>query len=71
VHDLHLCGIHVAEGGTALLSDGEVTNAAIGACVQNEAQRIEDLQTEVAYRDNGMNLQATNLPVPDDLPGGS
>ncbi len=69
--DLNLCGIHVAEGGLATLSDGEVAGAAIGACVQNADQPVEDLQREVAYRDNESNLQATMLPVPGDLPGGA
>jgi hypothetical protein len=68
VRDLNLCGIHVAEGGRAELTNGEVTTATIGACVQNDAQPVEDLQRDVAYHDNETNLQATMLPVPGDLP---
>jgi len=69
VSDLDLCGVHIAEEGIADLSNGEVTGAEIGVCIQNEAQPVEDLQRDVVYRDNVTNLQATMLPVPSDPAG--
>lgn len=69
VRDLEVCGVHVAEQATALLMDGEVMRAAIGACIQSDAQAVEDLQNGVQYIDNESNLQATMLPVPAELPG--
>jgi hypothetical protein len=44
-----------------------VAESAIGACVQVEGYDLSRLMTDVSYRDNGANLQATSLPVPEPL----
>ncbi len=63
--DAMLCGVHVADRGTAHLQRGVIQRAAIGACVQSDAQDIGALMEDVRYVDNGVNLQATTLPVPE------
>jgi hypothetical protein len=62
-----VCGVHVAEDGSATLSHGVVRGASIGACVQSEAQEISALQDDVFYVDNDTPLDATMLPVPQPL----
>ena len=63
-----LCGVHVANTGSALdLVSGEVRGAAIGACVQSDGYDVARLTTGVSYFDNGVNLQATTLPLPESL----
>jgi len=60
-----LCGVHVAEASTLSLHEGEVSEATIGACVQIDDYDISLLNDEVSYRDNGVNIEATSLPVPE------
>jgi len=67
VSDIALCGLHVALDGSMTGADGLVTRSAIGACIQSDAQRLEDVSNDVAYVDNGSNLEATSLPVPETL----
>ena len=62
-----LCGIHVADDGQLFLEEGVVRGAAIGACVQSDTQDLADLSRSVDYLDNGTNLEATMLPVPEPL----
>ena len=69
-----LCGILVGEGGTVDLSQGEIRNHPIGACVQVEGYDVDRLTREVRYLDNGTNLETTELPLPESdvlLPDGS
>ena len=58
------CGVHLASGGGVDLTDGEVRNCVIGACVQVDGFAVERLSNSVRYHDNGVNLEATSLPVP-------
>jgi hypothetical protein len=58
------CGVHVAAEGELDLATGSVSGSAIGACVQNEGYDVERLTGDVAYVDNGVNLDATSLPIP-------
>ena len=72
-----LCGLQLAhgadetgrllEGGTMDLHDGEVSfNAVCGANVQTEGFDVNRLMDDVWYHDNnGMNLDMTELPVPE------
>ena len=60
-----LCGIQLARDGQIDLSQGEVTNNAIGACVQNEGYDLDRLTDRVDYLDNGRNLESTDLPIPE------
>jgi hypothetical protein len=47
------------------LHDGEIRGSDIGACVQAEGYDLSRLMDGVAYRDNGTNLDAVTLPVPE------
>lgn len=60
-----LCGVQVARGGSADLTRGEVRSSLVGACVQVPEYDFERLSNEVRYVDNGTNLDARDLPVPD------
>lgn len=60
-----LAGVQVARGGTMDLSVGEVVGNPIGANVQTEGFDSARLADRVVYLDNGVNLDATTLPVPD------
>jgi len=60
-----LCGVHIAGGGQLDLHEGAVTGAAIGACVESADYDVSRLTDGVAYYDNGTNLQASELPVPE------
>jgi hypothetical protein len=59
------CGVHVAQDGELDLADGEVAQCSIGACIQRSGYDPARLSNEVSYRDNGVNLDATTLPVPE------
>jgi hypothetical protein len=62
-----VCGVYVATGGTIDLSNGVVAECTIGACIQSasfDSDRLTGGGT-VSYRDNGINLDATSLPVPE------
>jgi len=67
-----LCGVQVALGGALDLSNGEVRESAIGACVQVPGYRLSRLNASVIYVGNGANLEATDFPVPErsDASGG-
>jgi len=58
------CGVHVAFGGGLDLMTGTVSGSAIGACVQDDGFDVSRLTGGVAYVDNGVNLDATTLPIP-------
>jgi hypothetical protein len=62
-----VCGVHVAADGDALLRTGVVSGSAIGACVQSDLQDVAELQRGVSYVDNDLNLETTNLPVPEPI----
>ena len=59
---------HLKRLSRATLADGVVRRALIGACVESEAQPLDELQDGVRYDENGRNLDSTMLPVPDPLP---
>jgi hypothetical protein len=61
-----LCGVLVAQAPVAVdLSNGRIAGAAIGACVQVADYDLDRLRDDVAYDDNGVNVETTDLPVPD------
>jgi hypothetical protein len=69
-HGLDEHGARAALGGTADLSEGEVSyNAVCGANVQTEGFDVARLMDDVLYHHNGLNLDMSELPVPD--PGAS
>lgn len=53
--------------GTADLSNGEVWENPIGVNVLTEGFDVHRLETGVVYRDNGRNLDAMQIPLPDPL----
>ena len=62
-----LCGVLVANGGTADLARGEVRENLVGACVQTESFDFMRLSNDVRYVDNETNLDSTSLPVPEPV----
>ena len=63
-----LCGAQVALDGSLDLSEGEIASSTFGACVQVYDYDVSRLTQDVLYQDNGVNLEATSLPVPEPLP---
>jgi len=59
-----LCGVMIAQDGELDLSDGQVSESTIGACVQVADYQLSRLSTRVEYVGNGTNIAATDLPVP-------
>ena len=59
-----LAGVQVGRNGEMDLSEGEVTDNTVGANVQVPGFDVTRLTEGVVYRENGVNLDATELPVP-------
>ncbi len=60
-----LAGIQLASGGELDLSEGTVESNPVGANVQVPGYDLGRLMSRVVYRDNGVNLDAEELPLPD------
>ncbi|MBW2460312.1 MAG: hypothetical protein JRH11_01615 [Deltaproteobacteria bacterium] len=60
-----LAGIQIATGGDALVMDGVVRGNPIGANVQVADYDLGRIMSGVHYLDNGVNLDAVSLPVPE------
>jgi len=60
-----LCGVQLAADGVIDLVDGEVAHSEIGVCFQVPGYDMTRLTERVLFRDNGTNLQATMLPLPE------
>jgi len=56
-------------GGSVDLHEGVVASNAIGANIQNEDFDIDRLTDGVVFRDNGLDLDMSELPVPDAATG--
>jgi hypothetical protein len=67
VTEAELCGVHLGGGGALDLLRGEVARSTVGACVGVSGYDVARLNREVRYRENGTNLDATELPVPEPL----
>lgn len=66
-----VCGLQLASGGTAELSDGEISANQIGVNLQSAPFYLARLGEPVRYVENVINLDATALPLPDPAaPGG-
>lgn len=64
-------GVQIALDGELSLSDGEVAGNPIGANLQVPGYDIGRLSDRVLYRDNGTNLDAADLYIPNPTtPGG-
>ncbi len=71
IADHALCGVQLSQGGQVDLDDGVVEHNPVGANVQTDAFDVARLTRRVVYRDNGMNLDSTELVVPDSSPPGT
>lgn len=60
-----LTGVQLTNDGQLDLADGLVAGSPVGANVQIPGYDLSRLTTRVAYRDNGTNLDAASLFVPD------
>ncbi len=58
-----LCGLLI--GGEAELAHGVVERNGIGVCMQLADYDVARLGDDVRYLDNGRNLDATSLPIPE------
>lgn len=66
-----LVGVQVAFDGSLSLVDGEIADNPVGANVQVPGYDLGRLMERVLYRDNGVNLESSELPIPDPVvPGG-
>jgi hypothetical protein len=63
-----LCGVMVGPEADLWLRHGLVAGSPIGACVQATSFDLGQLTDDVAYDDNGRNLDSTALPVPEAVP---
>ena len=68
VRRAELCGAHLGAGSEIDLTDGEITECLVGACVQDAGYDLSRLSDRVRYADNDTNLDSTTLPIPDALP---
>ena len=65
LHRSDQCGLQIAFGGEVDLDGGEVADNAIGVCLQEDDYDLNRLIRGVRYRRNGVNIQATRLPIPE------
>jgi len=65
IRDSSLAGAQVALDGGLDLHEGTVAGNPIGANVQVEGYDLARLSDDVEFVDNGVNLDALDLPVPD------
>jgi len=59
-----LCGVQLAREASIDLHAGTIEGAAVGVCLQVAPYDLARLQDDVVLRDNGVNLQSTELPLP-------
>lgn len=72
VHDFEissapLCGLQVATGGSLDARDGTVSGTSIAACVQVPSYDSSRLTSGVTFVDNGINVDTSDLPVPQPI----
>jgi hypothetical protein len=61
------CGIQLAEGGVATLTQGEIRGHPIGACIATAGFDVNRVSDGVTYLDNTRNLDADVLPLPSAM----
>jgi hypothetical protein len=59
-----LAGVQIVAGGETDLRDGTIESNPVGLNVQVEDYELSRLMDQVVFRDNGVNLDSTALPVP-------
>ncbi len=73
IDEVEYCGVFLVAGDDPAelsvdLAQGEISNAAIGACVQAMDYDLSRLMQSVEYAGNDVNLDSTTLPVPEASP---
>ncbi len=63
-----LCGVHFVEESMVELRRGLIAENAIGVCVDRDDYDLATLEDEVRYDQNGQNLDARRLTVPQPIP---
>lgn len=63
-----LAGLQIARVGSIDLADGTVSDNPVGANLQVPDYDVTRISNQVIYERNGVNLDATALPVPDPTP---
>jgi hypothetical protein len=63
-----LCGAFLAFDGQLDLTDGIISDSAIGACIQVDDYDVSRLSNRVTYMGNGATIETTELPVPEPRP---
>jgi hypothetical protein len=69
IADSALVGLQLAEGALSLRS-GLVARNPVGINIQPQGTDLRDLVQDVAFMDNGQNVDATQLPVPSPVAPG-
>ncbi len=64
ITDSALAGVQIVPGGEVDLRDGTIEMNPVGVNVQAEGYDISRVMQQVLFRDNGVNLDSTELPVP-------
>lgn len=65
VDEARLCGVQVAGDSGLDLAAGEISGAAVGACVQVAGFDIARITTDVRYQDNDIAVDSTEHAVPE------
>ncbi len=65
-----LAGLQIARSGALDLHEGHVTSSPVGINVQVPAYDFSRLADRVVFRDNGTNLDSSELPIPAPDTGG-
>ncbi len=60
-----LCGAHLSTNASLMLTHGVVRRNPVAVCVETDGYDIGTLSQDVHYEENGDNLQAKDLPVPE------
>ncbi len=63
-----LAGVQIADGGEVFLRNGLIADNPVGVNIQDAPPNEAALTDGVIYRDNGINLDAAELPVPEAMP---
>jgi hypothetical protein len=62
-----LAGVQIVEGGELDLRDGTIAENPVGVNVQVEGYDLSRVMSRVVFRDNGVNLDTNELPVPSPM----
>ena len=60
-----LAGVQLSRDGSMDLSDGEISDNPVGVNLQVPGYDVGRLRDRVYYRDNGVNVDSSELPVPE------